>query len=454
MATMFVHLRRLVYLLVLLQCCVCVVRADDAEKTTAVNFLTKWADESEKHLAEGKSYQLVWNTTVGFCDERADKARKAAEKTEKLVEGIAAEKNKQKGANVTGKNLPVSPELVQLVENVSAELDNDMRVFGEAMGTVEKARNLVTWSSGAIQNMQDKLVSQNGHRVHYTGVLEEVPEDKRTEEQQLLIERSKRVYKEMDEVYQHLQVIKKKSVACTRETNQLVMETKNKMLRTKELFEGLKQHVEVKSKGVEEKVNLYDQEVKKSLEKELPEDVTFEQAKGKEVMVGRASNSTIGGAATLARENRTVETTELWEKLGAEKIKEEGRLKQKKVEEERELKKRIEERKLAAERRRQEEEWQKQAAAAEAQRVRKEQERKKREEQAKKERDEKAKREAEEEAKRAAEKLRQEAAQKAKEEAEKTKKDKNKKDGSSSPALMHGSLILLVLSVLGYTLVC
>ncbi|ORC91889.1 uncharacterized protein TM35_000041030 [Trypanosoma theileri] len=50
----------------------------------------------------------------------------------------------------------------------------------------------------------------------------------------------------------------------------------------------------------------------------------------------------------------------------------------------------------------------------------------------------------EKEARRAAEKAKQEEAEKA----------KKKKDDSSSPALVHSSLILLVLCVLGYTLVC
>ncbi|ORC91904.1 uncharacterized protein TM35_000041180 [Trypanosoma theileri] len=54
----------------------------------------------------------------------------------------------------------------------------------------------------------------------------------------------------------------------------------------------------------------------------------------------------------------------------------------------------------------------------------------------------------EKEVREAAEKIREEEAKRA---AEKAKK---KKDGSSSPALVHSSLILLVLSVLGCTLVC
>ncbi|ORC91914.1 uncharacterized protein TM35_000041280 [Trypanosoma theileri] len=102
------------------------------------------------------------------------------------------------------------------------------------------------------------------------------------------------------------------------------------------------------------------------------------------------------------------------------------------------------------ERRRQEEERQKQAAAAEAeaQRIKEEQERKKREEQAKKERDEQAKRDAEEEAKRAVEEKALRDAEKAKAAA------KKKRDGAVSPALVHSPLLLLVLCVLGCTFVC
>ncbi|ORC92210.1 uncharacterized protein TM35_000044240 [Trypanosoma theileri] len=99
-------------------------------------------------------------------------------------------------------------------------------------------------------------------------------------------------------------------------------------------------------------------------------------------------------------------------------------------------------------------------------------ERARRAEEERKRKAEEAKRAAEEEKKRKAEEQKaMQAAQKAKEEeakrvaAEKAKqakeeakraaeKAKNKKDGGSSPALVHSSLILLVLSVLGCTLVC
>ncbi|ORC91896.1 uncharacterized protein TM35_000041100 [Trypanosoma theileri] len=103
--------------------------------------------------------------------------------------------------------------------------------------------------------------------------------------------------------------------------------------------------------------------------------------------------------------------------------------------------------KEAARRAREEKRRQAAAAAAEAQRVKKEQERKKREEE--------AERTAEKARLAAAQKAREEearrvAAEKAKKEAEKAKK---KNDGSI-PALLHSSLILLVLCLLGCTLVC
>ncbi|ORC90254.1 uncharacterized protein TM35_000093040 [Trypanosoma theileri] len=443
MTTMFVQLRRVVYLLVLLQCCACVVHADDdAEKKSAVNFLKGWIEGAEKHLGEGRSYQDLWDTTVVTCAKKADEAKKVAEKTIKLVDGIVAEEKNHPGGFFKPS---VSEELANLVENASREVEENSRVFREAMDTVEKARKLVLWSSGAMQNMQDMLETQNNSRVYYTGVLKGIPEDNRTEEQELLIERSERIYNEINGVYQHLLVISKRSIACSRETNQRVMETKNKMHKAVKLFEGMKEKFDMRTGDVEGNVREYDEAVRESLKDDLKKEPAHEET-SKDI-VGRASESTIGGASPLATKNRTVDTTDLKEKLEEEKKKEEERLEQKKKEEEQEVKKRIEERKMAAERRRKEEERQKQAAAAaaaaEAQRVKEEEERKEREKQAQKVREEKAKRDAEE-------KARLEAERKAREEEAK----KKKKDGSSSPALVHSSLILLVLSVLGCTLVC
>ncbi|ORC82530.1 uncharacterized protein TM35_000881090 [Trypanosoma theileri] len=436
---MFIQLRRVVYLLVLLQTSVCVVRAeDDAGHGKAVGSLKEWADEAEGRFARGKGYHEVWGTTVNACIKRANVAWDIASGTKEIVAEIINERAKE---------YPLRDHLLSLVKRATSEVNKNVSVLNEAANAVEDARNLDRMSEDAIMKMRETLESQNKSRNQNTEVLERVDEEKRSVEQDALIRRTRRVYNDMNEVYQKLLVIRRRSHACAREVSNGVIATKNRMLRALYLFGGVKEKLKIAPEEFGEEVTKYNKTLLELLRDELVEIDSLKRDGSKEYVVGRASaKATAGAASDKVVKKKKSDTKKLEAEVTAAQEKEKESLERKKKEEEKEVRRLHEERQRELERKKAEDEERK--AAEERLKV---QERKKAEEEKKKIKEEEARKAKEEEARKAKEeRAKQELERKAREEMEKKKK---KKDGSS-PALVHSPLLLLLPLVLCCTLVC
>ncbi|ORC86480.1 uncharacterized protein TM35_000281960, partial [Trypanosoma theileri] len=384
--------------------------------------LKEWVNKSEGYLAEGKGYQEVWGTTVETCNSRANAARDVASGTKEIVTEVIIERAKMN---------PLRDHLLRLMKKATGEVKKNVSVLNGAADAVEEARYLDRISALAMMNMRVMLENRNDSRKQHTEVLEGVDEKKRSVEREALIKRSKRVYKELNEVYHHLLVIKRRSHACAREVSNGVIATKNRILRAWELFDAVKNQFAKKDEEYEEDLKKFGDAIGESLREELVRVTYFNNKKKTDevlFVVGRTSASAIAGAAPPHEaKKRTTDKAKLAEKVAATKKNEKERLEREKVEEEKVLRNLREERQRELERKRAEEE--KKKATEER---RKEQERKKPEEEKKK--------------------GKQELERKAKEEMEKKKKQK---DGSIGPVLMHSPFLLLVLlCVLGCTVVC
>ncbi|ORC86475.1 uncharacterized protein TM35_000281910 [Trypanosoma theileri] len=424
---MFIQLRRVVYLLVLLQCCVCVTYAEESSSnrvSEAEQFLKEWVNKSEGYLAEGKAYQEVWGTTVETCNSRANDARDVASGTKEIVTEIIIERAKMN---------PLRDHLLRLVKKATGEVKKNVSVLNGAADAVEEARYLDRISALAMMNMRDMLENQNESRKHHTEVLEGVDEDKRSVEQEALIKRSKRVHDEMNKVYHHLLVIKRRSHACAKEVSNGVIATKNRIIRACDLFWAVGSQFKIDSEEYRKEVDKFVEAIRESLGDEVVDaDYNTAVEKRRLAIVGRTSASAFAGAAPPHKTTkRTIDKAKLTEKVAATKKNEKESLEREKREEERELRNLHEERQRERERKKANEEENK---AAEERR--KEQERNKAEEEKKKIKENEGKQELE---------------RKAKEEMEK----KKKKDGSSCPTLVHSPILFfLLMCVLGFALVC
>ncbi|ORC81349.1 uncharacterized protein TM35_001191000 [Trypanosoma theileri] len=450
MTTMFVQLRRLVYLLVLLQCCMCVTHAEeDAVQKKAEQFLEKWVSEWEEPLVEGKGYKEVWNATVESCITNAKAARKVADRVDNLRKYIVEQRlRRDKGLWSEG---AVRDKFVKLVKEAAEEVEKDLNVLQDAGVRVEEARYLVRMGGDAIDKMKVVWENRNNSRKQHTEVLKGVDEEKRSVAQGALIKRSKRVYDDMNQTYHELLVIKRRSIACAKELSNGVIVTKNKIYTAGKLMEEEKGRIPDEKMGYGVAVKKFAEAVKKSLGEELVRVTYFNnktKADGEMFVVGRTSASAFAGAVKHHETKRTAANkTKLEAEVAAAREKARENMVRKKEEEEQEVRSLHEEKQRERERKKAEEEEKrrKEQERKDAEERRKEQERKKAEEEVKRAK-EAARKAKEEQAK-------QELEKKAKEEMEKKKK---KKDGSSSPALMHSPLLLLLvlMCVLGCTLVC
>ncbi|ORC78680.1 uncharacterized protein TM35_002291000, partial [Trypanosoma theileri] len=96
MTTMFIQLRRVVYLLVLLQFCTCVAHGDDkvpsvpkeSEVKIVEQRLKASVNKAYELLVEGNSCLSVWKDEVELCKKSTGVVKTAAEKTKGPVKKI------------------------------------------------------------------------------------------------------------------------------------------------------------------------------------------------------------------------------------------------------------------------------------------------------------------------------------------------------------------------------
>ncbi|ORC89514.1 uncharacterized protein TM35_000122890 [Trypanosoma theileri] len=130
MTTMFVQLRRVVYLLVLLQCCVCVAYAEsdvastDSEEKNILQRMRELTSEMEKGKSKKESAAALLNKAREECKTTAERAQNAVNKAredEKVIIEAAA------------------PNIMGMTENVSENQGKLKELLRKAKGTVREA---------------------------------------------------------------------------------------------------------------------------------------------------------------------------------------------------------------------------------------------------------------------------------------------------------------------------
>ncbi|ORC86472.1 uncharacterized protein TM35_000281880 [Trypanosoma theileri] len=480
MTTMFIQLRRVVYLLVLLQCCACGVNAISAQEgrggndgVPEVNH-TRDAEVGEGRLQElvNRAYKLylqgrgcveVLKKETATCDESKDIAKKAAEATKKAVDALKTEldegKKKDKG-RITEEKIK---NLKLLVEDARGKIAESKKVVQKKNSLLRRTRVATTACWISYGDLNDEVTKLNETRDGLKSLLDDY---RRTEREELIKNATQTggdLFWLMQEVTLTLRRGRENKTAAEREVweaDQIFQKAKTTL---KEITEVVNKEVPERAEGhklteLQQLVNESEEELKNvsviSSSIAQPAPAILQGGDATRYKEAYEREKTQDPATHEKRVNEEREKEEAMEavKMELKKAEDEAArlLAEKIIREKQAEEERIRLEKLAEERKRQEK-------LAEEERKRQEklaEEERKRQDKLAEEKRKKQEKLAEEERKRQ-EKFAEEKLGKAKEETERAAKMAKKKDSSYSPALMHSPLLLLlVLTVLGCTLVC
>ncbi|ORC87692.1 uncharacterized protein TM35_000201010, partial [Trypanosoma theileri] len=455
MTTMSIQLRRVVYLLVLLQCCACLAQEgangvwgealDEHQDVLVAEKKAKaWMKKVSEYLAEGRSYSSVLEGVVNLSNESSKLANSTALDFKKLVEEVEKKAMEK-----------VEPKY-KLEDDEKRTLEGLVQKVNKSVDDTGSLVNDTKWANYACSLSRDTLVNVlngfDGSRVYYLSKLAEpnktywtldnvklarisnktyhdvyalkekygVLADLSTRSVIEAMERMEGVQKTMDEIKKKLENIKEKVVEGELDG---IVKLVDEVVNSCTPFVGVdKAWVEKRKLPAKTNVDAKMKAKKKEIEKQIPGEIEAEEKR----MV-QEEQAKRDEAARLEKERLA-------------KLEEDKRLakeKERLAQEELERKKKAEE---DAEKRR----------TAEEAGKRKADEKRAQEEKAKQDQE---RRDAEEKARVALEKKEKEQLERAAEEARKKAEATKKNDNSHSPSLVHSPFLLLLLCVLGSTLV-
>ncbi|ORC86126.1 uncharacterized protein TM35_000301660 [Trypanosoma theileri] len=180
MTTMFIQLRRVVYLLVLLQFCTCMALGDDKVPSVAKESEVKIVEQRLKTsvdkvyelLVEGNSCLSVWKDEVVECNRSTGDVKTAAEETKGLIEKI------EKTESITNEGEEVG-STDKLLQDVNASI----RVVGDAVKNTRARIKDTMWISKKCTSTIEKLKEVAGQlrqdALHFPNLLDSTTETPR-----------------------------------------------------------------------------------------------------------------------------------------------------------------------------------------------------------------------------------------------------------------------------------
>ncbi|ORC81345.1 uncharacterized protein TM35_001201070 [Trypanosoma theileri] len=448
MATMFIQLRRLVYLLVLLHCCVCVVRAD-GEDTKEERYREKvWhlrntTIRAYARLVEGRGCLNAWREMVRTSNESYKRAHSAAKLTEEIAAKVKVMKEKLEASASTFTGWEDVGSLLDEVKETTSDVEERIKEAERKALSIKRAGDFCKVEYDNAVNVMDELYKA---QYMYEELFEpgRKPKSEWTKDDRL-VENSTDTHGQIKKFIAEFDLFRGEAQVSKVNALIQVKEAKDSIEKTAKRFKELKEEIEKSSRDGDEK--LKSSRVKDKVT-EMAEAVAkagkIEEPKKKELLSAAVYN------VTLMEEREKAVRLVADEVVGIHREKAER------------ARRAAEEAQRERERAQREEEERERRVAEEAQRekerVQKEREERERKvaEEAQRER-ERARKVAEEEALRERERARKVAEDEAQKESERRMVEgKKKKDNSVGPALVHGPLLLLLvlMCVLGYTLVC
>ncbi|ORC82970.1 uncharacterized protein TM35_000801080 [Trypanosoma theileri] len=462
MTTMFVQLRGVMYLMVLLQCCVCVtqVLADRDDFLEAEKAVQKSVNHTEQFVPGVEACLHLWVTELPKCLQKCEEVKKIAPKVRSIVERIEKDPSARVGEDVGAKKekiiqQDVSGPIVELVEQAKKLVPEAGNAARGCSGPVNKTKVRGRMCAVYADNLAPHVMRFPQSLQYYENEMSYADDVEKARE---YLHSSYELYYMASNLTHNVsnQAGDIRRCGTFRDHDwRDVRDGVQKLVRLLTHHGGARLGEEEEAKWVEVS-GPRDEENKTQVEQDMKDQAKFGARK---VVVKNEDESGIGEGGVRHYGGGGGSPANL---IRPREI--QGDIKEFKGDLERAVKEVALEKKLAAERDKKEREEQESARRAReeeerARKVREVEEKKAREEKEKKAREEQEReakereqRAREEEKRRAAEKPRREEVKRVVE--KKAKNAKKKGDGSHSPALVHSPLLLLLLSVLGCTLVC
>ncbi|ORC81339.1 uncharacterized protein TM35_001201010 [Trypanosoma theileri] len=470
MTTMFIQLRRVVYLLVLLQCYACMASATNEDNGEEAPEHTETPEEKERkyndkvvrlrnvsgmahaRYVEGRSCLNVWRDTVRASNESYARARSAAEVTDGIAVKIGLMKDKMSKSPGTFAEWDSVSNLLDEVKKTTSNIEEMIKETEKKIPSIKKVGDLCKTEHG---NAVDILKELEKAHFRYEEVFDTTEEVKWKKEGKLL-ENSTETQKLVEKFIKEFELFRGEAQVSRVNALIQIVKAKDSIKGTAAKFNELEVVVEEEAKkagetGNAKKVNSTLHEVKN----------TVEGAQNIKEPEKNTLLTTSEFNVTLRKERVKVAQEVAQEILRAQREKEErarraaeeAQREKERVQKEREDR----ERKAAEEAQREKERVQKEREDRERKAAEEAQREKERVQKEREDRERKAAEEAQREKERV-QKEREERERKVAEEAQREKGKEPKKatkggDNSNGPGLVHSHLLLVLLCVLGCTLV-
>ncbi|ORC87693.1 Autotransporter beta-domain protein [Trypanosoma theileri] len=431
MTTMFVQLRRVICLLVLLHCCFCAIEAEEGTRVTRTELrIQTHLSLTDQFIVQGEFCLDEWKNRVKTNNDSYKAAEEATMKTMDILAEITKMKQKVEGVGSGNKDVVIG-EVDQVVKRVGERLRETNEVVKAAKTAVSNTRQVKAYCVNERGNLKSAAEQIVKLKYYYEEALQEqevqhgVKKTLENEERFAKLDDAHGIVTKLVgdiDAYaaqNHLSLFD--AGARIDNATKAVNDTLNALVGLNTTLEDVKKKLE----GDDSKINATEKAIT-----DVKKTIKVDTLAVKPSLTANDYGTGLKGEMEKGLERLAKEREEMTRRRA----------------EERERKAREERERLAAEKARIAKEEQERLAAEKARIAREEQERLAAE---------KARIAREEQERLAAEKARIAREEQERLDAEKAKGAKKKKDNSHSPALVHSSLILLVLMcVLGYTLVC
>ncbi|ORC81331.1 uncharacterized protein TM35_001211000, partial [Trypanosoma theileri] len=223
MTTMFVQLRRVVYLLVLLQFCVCVAYAqsdDDPDEAKVnenlENALKKEVTHAYTLFVDGSGCFSAWKDVVGGCKSSSEDVASASKKTEEEVGKI---KRLREGASLSSGDSSTDLKTKEAVKNAAEAVNATIDAVVKMTSSVKGTRWVGDFCMDIVNNWNEEEKRFAAKRNSFSELLGKKIEE--TPERMILAINSSKIHKELTYLVGNLSAYKGNSSFVTRDSGPL-----------------------------------------------------------------------------------------------------------------------------------------------------------------------------------------------------------------------------------------
>ncbi|ORC89511.1 uncharacterized protein TM35_000122860 [Trypanosoma theileri] len=261
MTTMFVQLRRVVYLLVLLQCCVCVAYAEDTKESAQdvvsrkENSLKEVEGMMDATLKEALQNISELDSKLKLWKEHAELAKSAANEVTQMRQVIEAAIRKNNDVPVESKGAVGDSLTEELLKSASEAVKNTQVAVKNARSSASAAKELGKSCYDAYDKLNSLVWAHRAALTRYTSAIDEagLNEPKMTEKRKIADESKQKQQKAHDVVPSVIDA-GKKCLLSERETNLQAVHAERAMRKLETVINQVEAIIGISSTLTPEKV--------------------------------------------------------------------------------------------------------------------------------------------------------------------------------------------------------